>query len=222
MRLKIMIFPFLFTLFSISSFCQQNDLIDHIGTKLQKNETTISKVLSDTAYMPLHSLTSFREMIKQNAKPERIKLNSNAEPGTKIIIKGSVVNRSGKPMAGKLVYVYQTSSEGWNSDTAPHISKNEGDRKHARLFGYFKTDFSGAFEFETVKPKGYPNSSLPAHIHIEISLDDGNFISELLFDDDPRLVGDIRTRSIEEQFYIAKNSGSVTEPVYRYKIQLNH
>jgi len=35
-------------------------------------------------------------------------------------------------------------------------------------FGYAKTDTSGKFEIHTVKPSGYPQSELPAHIHVEV------------------------------------------------------
>lgn len=219
--MKISLFCFFCTVFGFSCAGQSPELIKTINSKLLKGETTISNLLADTGYMFLHSITAFRETIKQNAKAEKIKLNSPAEPGTNITVKGSVINRSGTPLVNKLVYVYQTSSEGWYADTAPHILRNGGDSRHARLFGYFKTNARGEFEFTTIKPAGYPNSSLPAHIHIEISLD-GNrrFISELLFDDDPRLVGDIRTRSVNEKFFIVKNSGTKTKPLYEYVITI--
>ena len=209
---------------TLLSSCQQtNTQIQTINGKLQRGETTISNILSDTSVMHLHSLTAFREVIKQNAKVEKIKLNTKNEPGTNITVKGLITDRSGNAQAGKLVYVYQTSSQGWYSDTAAHILMNEGDRRHARLFGYFKTDPNGRFEFTTVKPKGYPGSSLPAHIHIEIALgDNSNLITELLFDDDPRLIGEIRDRSVKEKFIISKNSGSPAEPIYFYQISPNN
>jgi protocatechuate 3,4-dioxygenase beta subunit len=59
--------------------------------------------------------------------------------------------------------------------------QNEGDRRHARLFGYLRTDENGKFEFSTVKPKGYPNSTLPAHIHIEISLSESKILFQNYF-----------------------------------------
>ncbi|MEO6252983.1 MAG: hypothetical protein ABIO79_06745 [Ferruginibacter sp.] len=220
MKLNILIAVFLATLFSSACLSQPTDQIKDLNTKLINGETTISRILSDPAYISLHSLTAFREIIKQNAKAEKIKLNTMAEPGTNITVKGSTLNRFGKPLINALVYVYQTSSQGWYSDTAPHILINGGDRKHARLFGYFKTNATGTFEITTVKPAGYPNSSLPAHIHIEIAMDDNSyFISELLFDDDPRLVGEIRDRSMREKFFIVKNSGTATAPVYEYVIK---
>ncbi|MEP7144621.1 MAG: hypothetical protein ABI707_17195 [Ferruginibacter sp.] len=222
MKIKNLIPLFFLIHFAGPAICQQtSELVKSIGAQLAKNETTVSKVLSDPSYLSIHSLTSFREVIEQNAKPGRIKLNSGNEPGTGITVKGIVTDKPGKPLADKLVYVYQTSSEGWYSDTAPHILQREGDRRHARLFGYFKTDPNGKFEFNTVKPKGYPNSTLPAHIHIEIYLDeDKSFISELQFDDDPRLTGDIRKRSVKEKYLVVKNSGTDNDPLYFYTIQV--
>lgn len=221
MNLKKIVSVLFFQIVFIPAIAQQSEVIRNINTKLSKGETTVSNVLSDTSFMSLHPLIPFREVIKQNAKAEKIKLTSDSEPGIKISVTGLVRNTSGNPLANELVYLYQTSAEGWYADPAPHILVREGDRRHARLFGYLKTDSKGKFEFLTVKPKGYPNSTLPAHIHIEISLDNGQtFISELLFDDDPRLVGEIRARSLNDKFLISKNNGTGAHPVYSYEIQI--
>jgi protocatechuate 3,4-dioxygenase beta subunit len=83
----------------------------------------------------------------------------------------------------------------------------EGDRKHSRLFGYLKTDNKGRFELRTIRPAGYPNTDLPAHIHVEISESNdasGTLVTELQFDDDPRLTAEWRKRSRLEGFQIGK------------------
>ncbi|HEX7847955.1 MAG TPA: hypothetical protein VF476_19285, partial [Chitinophagaceae bacterium] len=126
------------------------------------------------------------------------------EPGKKIKVIGTVKDRSGKPIAGALVYLYQTDSKGWYAADAPHVLKNEGDMRHARLFGYVKTDKNGQFELHTVKPSGYPKSDLPAHIHVHVTAEGFDpYGTEFLFDDDERLVGDIREGSIRNKFLIA-------------------
>lgn len=196
-----------------------SEQINSIDTRLSKVETTVTQVITDTTLMHLHSLTAFREVIKKNALPEKIKLNAVNEPGTAITVKGIVVDELGNAQTNKLVYVYQTSARGWYADTGVHILQNEGDRKHARLFGYCKTDGFGKFEILTIKPAGYPNSGLPAHIHIEVAIDKGKMlITELQFDDDSRLVGQVRERSIKEHFLIEKNTGTLSDPVYSYRI----
>ena len=217
MRIKILVLT-IFGFRLMPCVIAQDQVIDELINKLAQHQTTVSDILSDNSLMYLHSLTPFREMIRQNAKAEKIKITSDKEPGTKITVKGIIVNTAKEPIADALVYVYQTSSEGWYSDTAPHILQNQGDRKHARLFGYFRTNESGAFEFETIKPHGYPHSDLPAHIHFEVSAENRSLITELLFDDDPRLIGNIRTRAEQEKFVISKNTGTEKEPVYFYNI----
>lgn len=195
------------------------ELIRRIDERLSKVETTVTKVITDSSYMHLHSLTAFREVIKKHALPEKIKINPDNEPGTAITIKGIVTDRQGNAQTNKLVYVYQTSAMGWYSDTGVHIRQNEGDRRHARLFGYFKTDGFGKFEFKTIKPAGYPNSGLPAHIHIEVTVTrTSSIITELQFDDDPRLTGTIRERSLKEHFLVEKNKGTPEAPVYSYTL----
>jgi protocatechuate 3,4-dioxygenase beta subunit len=82
---------------------------------------------------------------------------------------------------------------------------NSGDMLHARLFGYVRTDKDGKFELHTIKPSGYPQSDLPAHIHVHVTADGyRNYVNEFLFDDDERLVGTIRENSVRNQFIIAK------------------
>ena len=87
----------------------------------------------------------------------------------------------------------------------PHVLQYEGDIRHARLFGYVKTDKNGKFELNTIKPGGYPKSDLPAHIHVHVSANGyRSFGTEFLFDDDERLVGKTPENSIRNDFMISK------------------
>ena len=77
--------------------------------------------------------------------------------------------------------------------------------RHARLFGYVRTDKEGKFELHTIKPSGYPQSDLPAHIHVHVTAEGyRNFVNEFLFDDDERLVSQIRENSVRNKFMISK------------------
>ena len=118
---------------------------------------------------------------------------------------GTVKDTNGKPVAGALIYLYHTDSRGWYAADAPHVSMNEGDMRHARLFGYVKTNKNGVFDLHTIKPVGYPQSDLPAHIHVHVSANGYQaYVTEFLFDDDERLVGKIRENSIRNDFMISK------------------
>lgn len=209
----------------LSLTCQDSDkLIREIDSKLAKGQISISNLLSDSSYNILHSQTPFRETIKKYARTGKIRITCDSEPGKKITVRGQMEIDHGPPIADALIYVYHTSDKGWYSDTAAHIFTREGDMRHARLFAYMKTDMNGQFEFETIQPKGYPKSDLPAHIHI-MAWKDGELMSgvpgELLFDDDPRLTTERRSSSLREGFLIQKNSGTAQHPVYYYKIVMS-
>ena len=190
-----------------SLFCQQNTdaLIKDAEQKLKEGKTTISQILTDKNYDAVHPETSFREIIEKYCKAETISIASDTIPGKKIKVIGTVKDTDGKPVAGALVYLYHTDSRGWYAADAPHVLLFQGDIRHARLFGYVKTDKEGKFELHTIKPAGYPKSDLPAHIHVHVSANGHqSFGTEFLFDDDERLVGKIRENSVRNQYMIAK------------------
>lgn len=221
MKTTKIITSLLFCILYTNAFCQEAASIERIDKKLKANEWTISQVLSADSLMYLHSKTPFRNMIRANAREGSFSMITHTEPGTRVTIKASVKNKQGAPLTNALIYVYQTSDKGWYSDTAAHILINSGDINHARLFAYFKTDSNGNFSYETIRPRGYPNSDLPAHIHIHVWNKDGRVMhgpGELLFTDDDRLTPERRKRSIEDGFLISANSGTEKKPAYEYKI----
>lgn len=180
-------------------------LIKEAEEKLKTNKATISQILTDKKYDALHPETSFRQIIEKYCKAEPISITTDTIPGKKIKVIGTVRDTGGKPVAGALVYLYHTDSRGWYAADAPHVLQYEGDIRHARLFGYVKTDKNGIFELHTIKPAGYPQSDLPAHIHVHATAEGYRaFVTEFLFDDDERLVGKIRENSIRNDFMIAK------------------
>ena len=194
-------------LFFLITACSQNNetLIKEAEEKLKTGSATISQILTDKKYDALHPETSFRNLIEKYAKAETISIASDTIPGKKIKVIGSIKDQDGKPVANALVYLYHTDSRGWYASNSPHVNMNEGDMRHARLFGYVRTDKDGKFELHTIKPSGYPQSDLPAHIHVHVTADGyRNFINEFLFDDDERLLGTIRENSVRNQFIIAK------------------
>lgn len=80
-----------------------------------------------------------------------------SEPGERLIVSGQVFAPDGvTPAAGVIIYAYQTDASG--------LYHNDADRV-ARLHGWAKTDATGRFEFQTIRPAPYPNASIAAHIH---------------------------------------------------------
>ncbi len=224
MTLKKYFSSLIFCILTLSSYSQDTTLIiSRLDEELYNKRKKISDVLTDSTLMYLHSLTSFREIIKRNATAEAIAIVAEKEPGLRIIVNGTVINSSGKPLVSVLVYFYQTSDKGWYSDTAVHIKKYEGDHRHSRLFGYVKTDSLGKFRIKTIRPNGYPKSSFAGHIHIQMWQEDGTFLlgipGELQFDDDIRMTDERRHQSLSEGFLIAKNEGIKEMPIYNYLIK---
>ncbi|MEP7374797.1 MAG: hypothetical protein ABI675_15480 [Chitinophagaceae bacterium] len=205
------VFPIivLLSLFSRQAVIAQSDttaLLNEIESRLKKGSIDISAILMDKNYLPLHPQTSFRELIKKYCTASTTTITADTEPGKKIKVLASLKDENGKSIAGAVVYFYQTDAQGWYAADKPHVGGNSGDQRHARIFGYVKTDASGKFEIHTVKPSGYPQSDLPAHIHVEVH-DLPSYqpiVTEFLFDDDERLVGTIRANAQQSLFMIAK------------------
>jgi protocatechuate 3,4-dioxygenase beta subunit len=198
-------------------------LIKEAEEKLKPNKASISQILTDKKYDAIHPETSFRNLIEKYCKAETISITSDTIPGKRIKVIGSVKNSESKPVADAVVYLYHTDSRGWYAADAPHVLQYEGDIRHARLFGYVKTDKNGMFELHTIKPSGYPKSDLPAHIHVHVSAAGyQSYVTEFLFDDDERLIGNIRTNAIRNQFLISKpeKSSAPFEQQFSYIMQL--
>ena len=181
-------------------------IIDQAKAALESGKSTTA-ILTDSAYLTAHEWPRFRQLIRDSAQPSPVTIVSEKEPGQALTVAGRVVDGYGQPVKAAVMYFYQTSDKGWYSDRAAHVGGMEGDRKHARLFGYLKATEEGRFELHTIRPAGYPDSNLPAHIHVEVERADnpaGGLITEIQFDDDPRLTAEWRKRSQEEGFVIAK------------------
>jgi protocatechuate 3,4-dioxygenase beta subunit len=180
--------------------------IDEAEAALRSGKSTTA-ILTDPSFLPAHEWPRFRKLINELALSSHATIVTPTEPGTRMVVAGRVLDRAGQPVRGALIYVYQTSAKGWYSDRAAHFDAREGDRRHARLFGYMRTDADGRYELHTIRPAGYPDADLPAHIHVEIespARPAGALVTEIQFDDDRRLTAEWRRRSRQEGFQIAK------------------
>ncbi len=185
------------------------ELIDRAQAALAAKRT-VSALLADESFMPAHAYPRFRSLIREKAPTGTVTLVPTSEPGQRLHVRGTVSDAAGRPLPGALLYVYHTSNKGWYSDKAAHISGNSGDTSYARLFAYLRTDAAGRYELHTIRPAGYPASDLPAHIHVELKAagDPPRVrVTEIQFDDDPRLTPRWRERSRQE--------GAVIVPVKR-------
>lgn len=122
----------------------------------------------------------FLEIPAQLGAQERIA--PVGEPGTPLVVEGTVRTLDGKPAAGIVVYAYQTDRGGIYP---------QGSTRHGRLRGWVRTDSEGRYRFDTIRPGGYPGEDIPEHIHMHV-IEPGKatyYVDDIHFTDDPRLVG---------------------------------
>ncbi|MFM9874106.1 MAG: hypothetical protein ACKVQS_11660 [Fimbriimonadaceae bacterium] len=175
--------------------------IDHVAEQLH-NGASPSEILCDQFLMDLHPYSRFKELVKSHATSKPVSLCSLEEPGERAVLKIEVVSKTGTPQAGALVYVYHTTSAGWYAEKGYHVRAESGDQRHARLFGYGRTNKNGFLEVQTIRPAGYPDGNLPAHYHVKV-LEPTTVVTEIQFSDDPRLTPAALEQSRRDGFAVS-------------------
>lgn len=130
----------------------------------------------------------------------RITIAPPGEPGTPLVVTGTVFRPDGEtPAAGVVVYLYQTDITG--------VYAPPGEPP--RLRGWLRTDAEGRYEVRTVRPASYPTGRIAAHIHTQLWGGGAatQWNSDLLFADDPYLSGEEKRRSAA-----AGRFGSICDP----------
>jgi len=72
------------------------------------------------------------------------------DPGQPVTVRGIVTDPDGTPVAGAVLDVWQTASNGFYAVQQP----DQQDAQNCR--GLFRTDSNGAYEFRSVRPADYP------------------------------------------------------------------
>jgi protocatechuate 3,4-dioxygenase beta subunit len=110
-----------------------------------------------------------------------------SEPGEPLSVTGTVFGADGKPREGVIVYAYQTDRHGIYRKLDPPRSVDSNHQGPLR--GWVATDAQGRYTFDTIRPANYPNTDVPAHIHMHV-VERGcgtYYLDELVFTDDPKL-----------------------------------
>ena len=101
----------------------------------------------------------------------------------KMIVQGTVYQQDGEtPAKDVIIYIYHTNREGLYAGG----SKGWG-RRHGILRGWVKTDTDGQYTFYTQRPVSYPDTQIPAHVHMTVKEPNVNeyYIDAIEFLDDP-------------------------------------
>ena len=191
---------FLFSLFSCNAQIKNKELRENLA----KAEQELTLHPNDQkVWQQLYSLmsenyimftaadrTRIRTVLEKRGSWPVVTLYTTNEPGTKIIIKGYVVNEKGLPVVNASLHIFQTDSRGYYTPLDSITQKmSEPD---ARLYGFLKTDSQGYFEIRTVRtasyPKQYEGKTIPQHVHINVSAPGyTNRSMQMVFDDDPAM-----------------------------------
>jgi protocatechuate 3,4-dioxygenase, beta subunit len=102
-----------------------------------------------------------------------------ADDGEPVIISGTVFRPDGKtPAPNTLIYFYHTDKYG--------IYGREGQPKHGRFRGWMLTDEKGRYEFSSIRPASYPNSTQSQHVHMTVTGLESreDWIDSILFEGD--------------------------------------
>jgi protocatechuate 3,4-dioxygenase beta subunit len=125
----------------------------------------------------------------------RARIAPAGEPGEPLVIEGVVTDAAKRPVAGVIVYAYQTDAKGEYPSTEAH--RRTAKHRHGMLRGFAQTDAQGRYAFETIRPASYPvPDAPPQHVHLHV-IEPGRChytIDDLMFTDDPRLTPDLRAR----------------------------
>jgi len=120
-------------------------------------------------------------------------MGTSHEQGEPMTISGVIYRRDGKtPAPDVILYVYHTDHAGLYSPAPNQVLGKD----HGHLRGWMKTDQQGRYQFNSIRPAGYPNGKAPQHIHPLIKENGKSlyWIDEFLFDDDQNLTAEERRR----------------------------
>jgi protocatechuate 3,4-dioxygenase beta subunit len=99
--------------------------------------------------------------------PEKSSLVTAGMEGTRILLIGSVLTKSCKPVAGAKVDIWQANAKG------------EYDNSGYALRGYVRTDANGQYRIETIVPGEYPGRT--PHIHVKVEPPGGKVLTTQLY-----------------------------------------
>lgn len=109
----------------------------------------------------------------------RAKLANKDSEGEPMVIAGTVFQADGKtPAPSTLIYLYHTDMYGRYGQA--------GEPKHGKFRGWMLTDKEGRYEFRSIRPASYPNTTFAAHVHMTLTTTDAreDWIDSILFEGD--------------------------------------
>lgn len=146
---------------------------------------TVSAFALTFAALPNSAACSARKFGEDHTPhPSRIDIAEQQEPGTCILLSGTVFDLSGKPVPQVKIFLYHT-------DAAGYYSRPVNNPRQARLHGTLWSNALGQYSVGTIKPAHYGDIGSPPPMHIHVHLQPPNlpdhWVDSFYFAGDPRL-----------------------------------
>lgn len=113
------------------------------------------------------------------------------DEGEPMIISGTVFEKDGKTAAPNiLIYLYHTDMYGI-------YGRKVDAHRHGKFRGWMLTDEKGRYEFRSIKPASYPNTTFAAHVHMTVTGKSfrEDWIDSILFEGDKFLTQQERNQA---------------------------
>lgn len=122
-----------------------------------------------------------------------MRIAAENEMGDRLQITGCIVDNTGKPAAGVLLYAYHTNHTGLYEQKG---NETGNGKRHGYLRGWLRTGADGCYRIDTVRPASYPGRKDPAHIHATLTPPGSAeyYIDNFLFEGDPKISPAMRER----------------------------
>lgn len=116
-------------------------------------------------------------------------LSKKSDRDEPMIISGTVFEADGKRVAPNiLIYFYHTDSEGYYG--------RNGEHRHGHFRSWMLTDARGRYEFSSIRPVSYPNTTNPMHVHMTLTGENfkEDWIDSIWFEGDKFITPEARKR----------------------------
>lgn len=138
--------------------------------------------------------------LDKDADLTSVKGKKELAAGSFIHVAGRVLDRSGKPVSGAKIEIWQANTFGRYA----HRSDTGKAQLDPNFQGYavFKTDNSGRYHFKTVMPGSYPVSPTERrtpHIHFDVEGKANRIVSQMFFPGEPLNETDLIFKEIRDQ-----------------------
>lgn len=148
-----------------------------------KSDTLAQKSSSELSLIKKNALPVGAEGMGAIDAPDNVSwktvLAKESDEGEPMIISGTVFLPDGKRSAPNvLIYLYHTDMYG--------IYGKRGEPKHGKFRGWMLTDANGKYEFRSIRPASYPNTTFAAHVHMTLTGKNlrEDWIDSILFEGD--------------------------------------